>query len=317
VVLAAEPGRAAANHRPEQRRSDLRDRPGDFYDAVRTTRPQGLEWLNFTFPGPVPRTVDEAFDQVRRSEAMVAGVRAELEQQGLDERLNAGVPFARSVEIADKAQGNVLGSILPLAAISVLVGIAGVGTVGLQWYQRRYNAVRLLAARGSGPVGLGGLAVAELGLPLLTGGVLGAASAWLLLDAYGPPGEVSASAGGASTAAAGVVLLVSLALLACVVALRSHREFQLGRLRGRGRRGRLLIGFSWELVTASLALLGWLRLTEYSQSSGSLNPLPQVDPFALTYPVTSHDERLIELGTRVVRLHDGRLDEVLGGETGD
>jgi putative ABC transport system ATP-binding protein len=33
--------------------------------------------------------------------------------------------------------------------------------------------------------------------------------------------------------------------------------------------------------------------------------------------VTSHDERLIELGTRVVRLHDGRLDEVLGGETGD
>jgi putative ABC transport system permease protein len=68
-------------------------------------------------------------------------------------------------------------------------------------------------------------------------------------------------------------------------ALRSHREFQLGRLRGRGRRGRLLIGFPWELVTASLALLGWLRLTEYSQSSGSLNPLPQVDPFALTYPV--------------------------------
>lgn len=256
-----------------------------FYDAARATRAGGVEWLNITFPGPVPQTVDEAFDQVWRSEALVAGVRADLEQQGLDERLNAGVPFARSVQIADKAQTNVLGSILPLAAISVLVGIAGIGTVGLQWYQRRYTAVRLLAARGSGPLGLGGLAVAELGLPLLTGGVAGSASAWILLDGYGPPGEVSAGAEAVAVAAAGVVLLVSLTLLAGVVALRGHREFQRGRSRGRGWRGRLLIRFPWELLTASLGLLGWLRLTEYSQSSGSLNPLPQVDPFALTYPV--------------------------------
>ncbi|SFB54874.1 putative ABC transport system permease protein [Amycolatopsis marina] len=255
-----------------------------FTAAARAAGTDGVEWFNITFPGPAPRDLDEAYDQVRRSEAAVSGARADLARQGLAEQLNSGSPFARSAEIAQKAQTNVLGSILPLAFISVLVGIGGVGTVGLQWFQRRHSVARLLAARGTSPAGIGGLAVAELGLPLLVGGVSGAALAWLLLDGYGPPGHASTTAVIAAGGAAAAVLLVSLGLLAAIVAHRSHREFQLGRLHGKGR-GRILAWIPWELVTAALALFGWIRLTEYRQSSGSLNPLPQVDPIALTYPV--------------------------------
>lgn len=256
----------------------------DFVAAARAAGSDGVEWLNITFPGPAPRTLDEAYDQARRSEAAVGETRAELERLDLAGGINAGVPFARSVEIAQKAQTNVLGSILPLALISVLVAIAGVGTVGLQWYQRRHSVARLLAARGTSPAGIGLLAVAELGLPLVAGGVSGSALAWLLLDSYGPPGSASATAAATAAGAAGAVLLFALGLLAAVVARRTHREFQLGRLHGTGR-GRILLWIPWELVTAALALIGWLRLVRYRQSSGSLNPLPQVDPIALTYPV--------------------------------
>lgn len=244
-----------------------------------------LERLNVTFPSEPPRTIADAHDRNKRAEAMIADVRADLESRGLGSYLDASTPFARSVQIAEQAEDNVAFSILPLAAISVLIGCAGVGTVALQWYQRRYAQLRLLAARGAGPAALGGLAVAELGLPVLAGGVAGAALAWLLLPLYGPPGVLSAGAGIAAGGAAAGILLVSLGLLGAVVAFRCHREFQLARVSGRKRRWRLISLFPWELTTAAVAVAGWVQLRDYGGASRSLNPLPQVNPLALTYPV--------------------------------
>lgn len=245
-----------------------------------------MQYFHISFYEPAPATLSAAEDLLQRSRDLVADVRADLTAQGRGALVAADVPtFGRSVQIARQAQDNVFVSILPLALISVLVGCAGLGTVALQWYQRRHAQLRLLSARGSGPAALGGLAVAELGLPILLGGAAGAVAARLLLGVYGPPGAPDP---GAVLRAAGVAagtLVLSLALLALVVAVRVHREFELGRVRRGARRVRLLAYFPWELATAGMAWLGWTRLAHYGTTSRLGNPLPQVDPLALTYPV--------------------------------
>ncbi|WP_346055645.1 FtsX-like permease family protein [Amycolatopsis dongchuanensis] len=232
-----------------------------------------------------PRTPAQAREYLDRSRALIAAVDADLRQQGLTDPVAMQTPFARSVEIAEQAQSNVLVSILPLAAISVLVGCGGVATVALQWYQRRRPQVRLLAARGASPPALGGLAVAELGLPVVLGGIAGIVLARFGLPLYAPPGTIAVGWQAAAFGIALGVLLVALVLLGAVVALRAHREFQVGTRPGRGLSRRVLALLPWELVTAGLAVLGWSRLADYGASSRLGTPLPQINPLALTYPV--------------------------------
>ncbi len=257
-----------------------------FDDAVRTLGLPEIKALHLSFYEAPPKTVSEAEDLLERSKALIADVKADLGARGLGDAITGSVPFERSVEISNQAESNVLVSILPLAAISILVGCAGIGTVALQWHQRRHPQLRLLAARGSAPGALGMLAVAELGLPIVAGGVAGGVLARLLLGVYGPPGEIGEGALLRGSLVAAVILLVSLALLAGVIAFRTHREFELGRVKSGRRKGmKLLAVFPWELLTAGVALLGWTRLVDYSKGSRIGNPLPQVDPLALTYPV--------------------------------
>jgi putative ABC transport system permease protein len=257
-----------------------------FDDTIKAIGLPKMQYFHISFYEPAPATLSAAEDLLQRSHDLVADVRADLTAQGLGNLVAADVPtFDRSVQIGRQAQDNVFVSILPLALISVLVGCAGLGTVALQWYQRRHAQLRLLSARGSGPGALGGLAVAELGLPILLGGALGAVAARLLLGVYGPPGAPDPDAELRAGIVAAGVLVVSFALLALVVAVRAHREFELGRLRREGNRMRLLGYFPWELATAGMAWLGWTRLAHYSTGSRLGNPLPQVDPLALTYPV--------------------------------
>ncbi|WP_236792443.1 ABC transporter permease [Amycolatopsis sp. GM8] len=254
-----------------------------FTDLATAIRLPSLTNFTMSFYLDPPRTPQQARADLDRSRELITAVEADLARQGLGGSVAAQTPFERSAQLAEQAQSNVLVSILPLAAISVLVGCGGVAVVALQWYQRRRPQLRLLAARGAGPPALGGLAVAELGLPVLAGGVLGIVAARLSQRLYAPPGEVGL---GSQLAAAGIaagVLLLSLALLAIVAAARAHREFQVGRLPR--RRGRLLALFPWELVTAGIAVLGWTQLAGYGASSRSGAPLPQVNPLALTYPV--------------------------------
>ncbi|MEV6908186.1 FtsX-like permease family protein [Amycolatopsis sp. NPDC051071] len=257
-----------------------------FDDAVRTLGLPAFRTLYLSFYEQPPKTVSEAEDLLDRSKALIADVRADLGTRGLGDAIVGSLPFERSVMISNQAESNVFVSILPLAAISVLVGCAGIGTVALQWNQRRHAQLRLLSSRGTGPVGLGLLAVAELGLPIVVGGVAGAVLARLLLGVYGPPGEPDGGAQLTGSLVAAVILLASLALLAGVIAIRTHREFELGRVRAGRRKGlKLLTIFPWELITAGVALLGWNQLVDYGKASRVGNPLPQVDPLALTYPV--------------------------------
>ncbi|WP_410657494.1 FtsX-like permease family protein [Amycolatopsis sp. lyj-112] len=257
-----------------------------FDDTVRSLGIPTMKTLYVSFYETPPKTVSEAEDLLERSKAIIADVKADLTARSLGDAVVGSLPFERSVAISKQAEANVLVSILPLAAISVLVGCAGIGTVALQWHQRRHAQLRLLSARGSSPRALGMLAVAELGLPIVAGGVAGAVLARLLLGVYGPPGEPDGGATVFGSLVAAAILLISLTLLAGVIAVRTHREFELGRIRSKGRKGlKLLVIFPWELITAGVALLGWNRLVDYGSASRVGNPLPQVDPLALTYPV--------------------------------
>jgi putative ABC transport system permease protein len=255
----------------------------DNFIAAGTLR--NYQYLHISFYETPPRTLSEAKQLVERGQAMVADVEADLRSQGLADVLVSQVPFERSAEIAAQAQSNVAVSILPLAAISVLVGCASIATVALQWYQRRFAQLRLLSSRGSGPGALGGLAIAELGLPIVAGGAAGAVLARSLLGVYGPPGDADKAAVLLSIGVAAAILLFSLGLIALVVRSRAHRDFELGRIRPKTGALRLLGAFPWELVTAGLAFLGWSRMIEYGAASKLGKPLPQIDPVALTYPV--------------------------------
>lgn len=257
-----------------------------FDDTLRSVGVPALKTLYVSFYEAPPKTVSEADDLLERSKALIADVQADLGARGLGDAVVGSLPFERSVEISRQAESNVLVSILPLAAISVLVGCAGIGTVALQWHQRRHAQLRLLSARGSAPGALGLLAVAELGLPIVAGGAVGALLARVLLGVYGPPGEPDGGAQVTGLLVAAAILLASLGLLAGVIAVRTHREFELGRIRtGRRKALRIVTIFPWEIVTAGVALLGWNRLVDYGKASRVGNPLPQVDPLALTYPV--------------------------------
>lgn len=256
-----------------------------FLRAIGALRQPTLANLSISFYLDPPRTTGQARADLDRSRELIAAVRADLDRQGLGDGVAMQLPFERSVQLAEQAQSNVLVSILPLAVISVLVGCGGIAVVALQWYQRRRAQVRLLAARGAGPLALGGLAVAELGLPVLAGGVLGALVGRVSLPLYAPPGQV---APGPQLVAGGIalgVLVVSLVLLAVVTGVRAHRDFQVGRAPRAAVRWRLLAFFPWELVTAGLAVLGWSRLNGYGASSRVGTPLPQINSLALTYPV--------------------------------
>ncbi|MEU4746765.1 hypothetical protein AB0G02_40795, partial [Actinosynnema sp. NPDC023658] len=130
------------------------------------------------FPAAVPRTVDEAAALLAEGTARIAPV------QGGFNRTTS--PLVLPVENARQTVANVRSAVLPLTLISLLIGLAGVATVTVQWAQRREPELRLLWVRGSGPFALGGRGVLELGPPLLVGGAAGLGVARLLLPVYAP-----------------------------------------------------------------------------------------------------------------------------------
>ncbi|WP_370949998.1 ABC transporter permease [Amycolatopsis sp. cg5] len=251
-----------------------------FDNAMRDLDIAVLDQVVITFYEPAPRSLAAAEDLTERSRAMVADVRADL-----GDLVYGSLPFERSLAIAHQTEHNVLVSILPLAAISVLVGCAGIGTVALQWYQRRHARLRLLASRGSAPVSLGGLAAIELGPAIVLGAIAGGLLARSLLGVYGPDGDVGGEAITLGFALSACVLVLSLVLLVGVVAVRAHREFELARVRGSGKITRVLRLFPWELATAAMAVVSWNRMVGYGGASKLGDPLPAIDPLALTYPV--------------------------------
>lgn len=231
--------------------------------------------LSVRFPQDrLPATIAEAEALRAKGNAVLDKINAQLTRSDY---------LARPIEVAREAGGNIGSAIVPLTAISVLIGLAGVGTVTVQWAQRRHGELRMLWCRGAGPLALGGRAVLELGTPLVLGGLLGLLAARLLLPVYAPS---SVLAPGSLPVSIGYVLGVVAASLVVVVAVatwRTHRTFQGRPVVLRRRRAEWV---PWELLTAGLALLAWFQLSSKglgtSQSSGAL---PTINTGALTFPL--------------------------------
>ena len=234
--------------------------------------------LTIRFPTAVPRTADDADALLTSGNTLLD----KIAPAGSGLRHNVVLPLP--VENARQTEVNVRSAILPLTLISLLIGLAGIGTVTVQWAQRRHIELRMLWCRGSGPLALGGRAVLELGLPLVLGGLAGLAVARLLLPVYAPSTLLEPNALPTAAVAVLIVVVLSLAVTLLVAALRVHRTFQAPVTSGRLRR--VFSATPWELATAALAVLAWQRL----QNSGLSTPLkigglPRIDAAALAFPL--------------------------------
>lgn len=125
------------------------------------------------------------------------------EQDGL------GAVSARAAQVR-AALGDATG---PAALAAVLVALLLVAAAGGYWAERRAGEVRLLAARGIGPLGLGGKAVLEMLGPALAGAILGWAATLAVAPRLGPSSLLDDGAG------TGALRTVAVALLAGLVAL--------------------------------------------------------------------------------------------------
>jgi putative ABC transport system permease protein len=257
--------------------SDLSSLPAEFSTGAS---------VSLRFPAAPLSTLAEAEALRDRGNALLSSLALPLTRTDL---LSSAITAARTSE------RNVSSALLPLVIISVLVGLAGVGTVTVQWAQRRHSELRLLWVRGAGPLALGFRGVLELGLPLVAGGLLGLAAARLLLPLYAP-GVVLAP--GTLWVALGFVLAVvvaSLAVTVLVACRRAHRTFQ-----RRARSWRLAV-VPWELVVASLAVLAWVRLSRNGLGTAlKTGELPRIDVAALTFPLLVVLTAAL-LATRVLR----------------
>ncbi|MGZ3144220.1 ABC transporter permease [Lentzea chajnantorensis] len=256
--------------------ADLALLPADFSSAT----------VSIRFPAEPVTTIAEAEALRDNGNALLAKLGLPLTRTDL---------VSAAITASATARDNVGSALLPLVVVSVLVGLAGVGTVTVQWAQRRHSELRLLWVRGAGPLALGLRGVLELGLPLVLGGVLGLVAARVLLPLYGPG---TAPAPGTLWTALGAVLAVvvlSLAVTVLTACWKTHRTFQ-----GRPRRWRLAV-LPWELAVGGLAVLAWLRLAENGLGTRpGAGELPRIDAAALTFPLLVVLAAAL-LATRVLR----------------
>ncbi|MFC7615278.1 hypothetical protein ACFQV2_18960 [Actinokineospora soli] len=228
----------------------------------------------------LPTTIDEGADIADRGAALLTALKADLPDPNM---VATGNYFAKPVEVARDTGRTVLGAVLPLTVVSLLVGLAGVAAVAIQWCQRRRAELRLLWSRGAGPAALAGRAVLELALPLLLGAVLGWLAARLALPWYAPAPDLSPGTALWSVLIAAGVLAAALATVAAVTAAHSHRTLQSA---GGPRRLRGLRHLPWEVVTGVAAYLAWARLESTPTRLAFGQPLPESpDAVGLAFPL--------------------------------
>ncbi|GDY28995.1 ABC transporter permease [Gandjariella thermophila] len=232
----------------------------------------------------LPGTVSEAQDLQRRGDAMLAALRGTLADQGI--RTTGGIErFAQPLRAATTARRHVLSLVLPLTAVSLLVGLAGVAALGAQYAQRRRAELWLLWTRGSSPGALGGKAVLELAAPLALGEAAGLLLARLTVGWYAPDTALDPGTGTLAVLVAAAVFAAGLVTLAGTVSWRVHRAFQAVRRAGRAR-WRWLRLVPWELGTAGLAVVAWTRLARgLVHTSGGAAASAVIDPVALAFPL--------------------------------
>ena len=217
------------------------------------------------------------------------------------ERVRAGIDDPRSLlgaaigehgsglgDVTTRSRSVVSGLAGPVDAIALaglLVGLGVFVAAGIYGMQHRRTEYGTLAARGLGPLALGGRSVLEALVPAAVGAALGWAGAYLLVRRTGPAELLAEEAVRGSIRDAAVACAAAVVLLGIAVGMAVHTA-------GRLRRGRLASAASripWEL--AALALAGaalvqiWTAHEGAAASSLTTAAAPDVDLLLPLFPI--------------------------------
>ena len=236
------------------------------------TAVHGLFDLTVHFTTPIPATMAEADQIATLSTQLAAKLNDAFAADNLSPVAVVQQPFAKALANAQQARADVVAFVLPLTAVSLLVGLVGVGAIAAQWCQRRQAQLRLLWSRGSAPISLGGKALLELGGPLLVGAALGLTTARLTLPWYAPVADLDPGTTATAIALVLATIVAAMLVLTATATLRTHRMFQTHR---RTKIPTLVRAVPFELPIAVAAVFSWVQL-----SAGN-----HTDAFALAFPV--------------------------------
>ncbi len=211
-------------------------------------------------------------------DALTAQVVADLpfpdDRKGSDPRL------AEAVDRAELLESGLRGPVLPVAVAGALLALVLVAAAGSFWADRRATEVRLLAARGVGPLPLAGKAALELGLPALAGAAVGWAASRLLVGGLGPAPELDPGATGAAVWAGVAAFVVGLAAAAAVAGLRARGTAE----RPLGAAPRWPARVPWELALLVAAAWCWVVL-EGRDAVVSQAGVAQVNGLLVAFPL--------------------------------
>jgi len=212
-------------------------------------------------------------------------------EPGRNERLPEALTRAETIE------RGLQGPVLPVAVAGALLALVLVAAAGSFWADRRANEVRLLAARGVGPLPLAGKAALELGLPALVGAAVGWAVSRLLIAGLGPSDELDPSATTAAVWSAVAAFVVGLTCAAVIAGLRARGSAE----RPLGAAPRWPAMVPWEL--ALLVAAGWCWvLLESRDAIVSDHGVAQVNGLLVAFPLLGIAGAAVLLTRLLIRL---------------
>jgi putative ABC transport system permease protein len=208
-----------------------------------------------------------------------------------------GSRLAEAIDRAELVESGLRGPVVPVAVAGALLALVLVAAAGSFWADRRAAEVRLLAARGVGPVPLAGKAALELGLPALVGAAVGWAAARLLTNGLGPADDLDPGATTAAVAAGVTAFVVGLTAAAAVAGLRARGTAE----RPLGAAPRWPARLPWEL--ALLLGAGWCWLLLQSRDAVvSQGGIAQVNGLLVAFPLLAIAGAAVLLGRLLTAL---------------
>lgn len=216
---------------------------------------------------PAPRHPLSRFDQARTQVAAAAA------------SVGARVPgdLGRLVAAAHAGRSGISGSIVPIEVAGVVVAALLVAGAGAFWAVARRREVRLLVARGVGPIALAGKAILETAGPAVLGAALGYLVTSYLVRAVGPARTLEPGAPWQALGLVAGTLALGLVLIGVIGGL-SGRERTPGRRRGWLRH-----------VPIELALLGVAAALEAARHGAPAvrvsHTVVQISPLDVLYPL--------------------------------
>ncbi|KQS68518.1 FtsX-like permease family protein [Modestobacter sp. Leaf380] len=191
-----------------------------------------------------------------------------------------GTRLAEAVARAELVESGLRGPVVPVAVAGALLALVLVAAAGSSWADRRATEVRLLAARGVGPVPLAGKAALELGLPALAGAALGWGAARLLVAALGPADDLDPAATTTALGAGAAAFVAGLAAAAAVAGLRARGTAE----RAPGSAPHRPARVPWEV--GLLLAAGWCwALLQGRDAVVSERGVAQVDGLLVAFPL--------------------------------